>query len=279
MAGKFVYLRGTTKKEVNMAHRKTCFVLLFLAFLLACASCSNPQDEDRKSSFQLDKPYREIMQGSTLRVFITSGSGDLQISNSNAFKDYARIAYARTPEQAEHVGVLSIQALQVGEFQVSLTDNLTKERQQLTVKVLPPYLLLEIHEGSDPVWSIGSGVSGLFLVQNAAHSFYLCRYKPTLYRYVSPAVLSGVYEIVMKDGVPTNLRLQSKKQGIVRDFTLTGKNKKEALEKLGRLGRLGLLPNEEKFICPVFLDEHDMEEHIMAEMTYKEATLPEKVME
>jgi hypothetical protein len=167
----------------------------------------------------------------------------------------------------------------VGEFQVSLTDNLTKERQQLTVKVLPPYLLLEIHEGSDPVWSIGSGVSGLFLVQNAAHSFYLCRYKPTLYRYVSPAVLSGVYEIVMKDGVPTNLRLQSKKQGIVRDFTLTGKNKKEALEKLGRLGRLGLLPNEEKFICPVFLDEHDMEEHIMAEMTYKEATLPEKVME
>ena len=63
-----------------MAHRKTCFVLLFLAFLLACASCSNPQDEDRKSSFQLDKPYREIMQGSTLRVFITSGSGDLQIA-------------------------------------------------------------------------------------------------------------------------------------------------------------------------------------------------------
>ena len=272
-------MRGTTKKDVNMAHRKTCFVLLFLAFLLACASCSNPQDEDRKSSFQLEKTYREVMQGSTLRVFITSGSGDLQISNSDAFKDYARIAYARTPEQTGHVGVLSIQALQVGEFQVSLTDNLTKESRHLTVKVLPSYLLLEIREGSDPVWSISSGVSGLFLVQNAAHSFYLCRYKPTLYRYVSPAVLSGVYEIVMKDGVPTNLRLQSKKQGIVRDFTLIGKNKKEALEKLGRLGRLGLLPNEEKFICPVFLDEHDMEEHIMAEMTYKEATLPEKVME
>ena len=81
-----------------MAHRKTCFVLLFLAFLLACASCSNPQDEDRKSSFQLEKTYREVMQGSTLRVFITSGSGDLQISNSDAFKDYARIAYERTPE-------------------------------------------------------------------------------------------------------------------------------------------------------------------------------------
>ena len=133
-----------------MAHRKTCFVLLFLAFLLACASCSNPQDEDRKSSFQLEKTYREVMQGSTLRVFITSGSGDLQISNSDAFKDYARIAYERTPEQTGHVGVLSIQALQVGEFQVSLTDNLTKESRHLTVKVLPSYLLLEIREGSDP---------------------------------------------------------------------------------------------------------------------------------
>ena len=248
---------------------------LLFAFIISCTS----SDEDKKLTFQLDKPYREIMQGSTLRVFITSGSGDLQISNSNAFKDYARIAYARTPEQVGHVGVLSIQALQVGEFQVSLTDNLTKERQQLTVKVLPPYLLLEIHEGSDPVWSIGSGVSGLFLVQNAAHSFYLCRYIPTVYRHVGPAVLSGVYEIVMKDGIPTNLRLKSKKQGFVRDFTLTVKNKKEALERLGKLGKLGLLPDEEKFIYPVFLDEHDMEEHIMAEISYKEATLPEKVME
>ena len=150
---------------------RSSLACLLFAFIISCTS----SDEDKKLTFQLDKPYREIMQGSTLRVFITSGSGDLQISNSNAFKDYARIAYARTPEQAGHVGVLSIQALQVGEFQVSLTDNLTKERQQLTVKVLPPYLLLEIHEGSDPVWSIGSGVSGLFLVQNAAHSFYLCR--------------------------------------------------------------------------------------------------------
>lgn len=254
---------------------KFSLVCLLFVFLVSCTSSS----EDRKSSFQLEKTYREIMQGSTLRVFITSGSGDLQISNSNAIKDYARIAYERSPEQAGHVGVLSIQALQVGEFQITLTDNLTKESRQLTVKVLPPYLLLEIHEGPDPVWSISSGVSGLFLVQNAAHSFYLCRYKPTLYRYVAPAVLSGVYEIVMKDGVPTNLRLQSKKQGFVRDFTLTGKNKKEALEKLGRLGMLGLLPNEEKFIYPVFLDEHDMEEHIMAEMSYKEATLPEKIME
>lgn len=62
-----------------MAHRKTCSVLLFLSFLLVCASCSNPQYEDRKSSFQLENTYRKIMQGSTLRVFITSGSGDLQI--------------------------------------------------------------------------------------------------------------------------------------------------------------------------------------------------------
>lgn len=208
---------------------RSSLACLLFAFIIGCTS----SDEDKKLTFQLDKPYREIMQGSTLRVFITSGSGDLQISNSNAFKDYARIAYARTPEQAGHVGVLSIQALQVGEFQVSLTDNLTKERQQLTVKVLPPYLLLEIHEGSDPVWSIGSGVSGLFLVQNAAHSFYLCRYTPTVYRHVGPAVLSGVsgvYEIVMKDGIPTNLRLKSKKQEFVRDFTLTVKNKKEAWE-------------------------------------------------
>ena len=90
---------------------------LLFAFIISCTS----SDEDKKLTFQLDKPYREIMQGSTLRVFITSGSGDLQISNSNAFKDYARIAYARTPEQAGHVGVLSIQALQVGEFS-GLTD-------------------------------------------------------------------------------------------------------------------------------------------------------------
>jgi len=83
----------------------------------------------------------------------------------------------------------------------------------------------------------------------------------------------------MKDGIPTNLRLKSKTQGFVRDFTLTVKNKKEALERLGKLGKLGLLPDEEKFIYPVFLDEHDMEEHIMAEISYKEATLPEKVME
>lgn len=113
------------------------------------------------------------MQGSTLRVFITSGSVDLQLSNSNAIKDYVRIAYGRSPEQTGHMGVLSIQALQVGEFQVSLTDNLTKERRRLTVKVLPPYLLLKFHEGSDPVWSTGSGISGLFLVQNAAH-FFIC---------------------------------------------------------------------------------------------------------
>ena len=83
----------------------------------------------------------------------------------------------------------------------------------------------------------------------------------------------------MKDGIPTNLRLKSKKQEFVRDFTLTVKSKKEALERLGKLGKLGLLPDEEKFIYPVFLDEHDMEEHIMAEISYKEATLPEKVME
>lgn len=88
-----------------MTHRNTYFVLFFLAFPLVSVSCSNPQDEDRKPSFQLEKTYKEIMQGSTLRVFITSGSGDLQISNSSAIKDYARIAYERTSEQTGHVGV------------------------------------------------------------------------------------------------------------------------------------------------------------------------------
>ena len=41
---------------------------LLFAFIISCTS----SDEDKKLTFQLDKPYREIMQGSTLRDFSLS---------------------------------------------------------------------------------------------------------------------------------------------------------------------------------------------------------------
>lgn len=266
---------------MSMAYRKADFVLLLLAFLLVSVSCSksNPQDEDKKLSFQLEQPYKEIMQGSTLRIFITSGSGDLRINNSEDIKSYAKTAYERTPDETDYMGVLSIRALQVGELHIALTDNITKEKQLLTIKILPPYLLLGMMEGSDPVLGNKKGFSGLFLIQNAEHSFYVCPYSSARYRFIGPAILSGQYEIVMKNNIPTNLRLQDKSNGFVRDFNISDENTNETIEILRKLSKSELLPEDGKFNSPFFLDEQDMGFHVAGNMDYKGVTLPEKVMD
>lgn len=254
---------------------KFSFAFLLLAVLASCSS----SEEEKAVHFQLEKPYSEVMQGTALNVFIKNGSGDLQVSASDATKELAEVTYSRTPDEKNYMGVLSIQARKPGEFQLSLTDNITKEQQQLTIKVLPPYLCLFFMGGSRDIWPMAFDDSGLFLFQNEERSFYLCPYSNSRYRHVAPPIDAGTYEIITENGRATLLRLRSKETGAVHSFTLSNEVSESNMEMLTKLGKSELSPDDKLFISSSLfqLEEQNMNVKVAAGIAYKSWQVPEKL--
>lgn len=254
---------------------KYSFAFLLLAVLASCSS----SEEEKAMHFQLEKSYSEVMQGTALNVFIKNGSGDLQVSTPDATKELAEVAYSRTPDKKNYMGVLSILARKPGEFQLSLTDNVTKEQQQLTIKVLLPYLGLYFVEGFENIWSKDAYRGGLFLFQNAEHSFHFCPYSDARRQYIAPPIDSGTYEIIMENGRATLLRLHSKGTGAVRSFTLSGDVPAADMEMLTRLGKSELKPDDKLFISSSLfpLEEQNMKVKLITGITYKVLKVPEKL--
>lgn len=160
-------------------------------------------------------------------------------------------------------------------MQVILTDNVTKEEQQLKLKVIPPYLHLEIVESTDPFWI---KINGLFLVQDIERSFYMCRYRPAYFKYAAPPVCSGTYEIITEGGNPSILRLRSEDKKFIRDFRLSHENEIETLKIFNQLSKSKIFSYPRGYSLPLFLAEDNMGILITAGIGYKTEHLPENVL-
>lgn len=257
---------------------KPLLVLLLLPFVVACTSTT---EEEPMQPFHLASDYGEVMLGENYFQDVANGSGRLKVSYPDTVKSYAKVEYYKETDEWHNLGYLKIHALKIGEIGLTLTDSVTNEVQKLKIKIRPTYVCLEVSESKDPVWFKGMGVVGLFLVQNAERSFYLCQYSPIRRRFVSKAVSSGTYTIVEENGVPTAIRLESKDKNFERYFILTKENKQATLDALDKLRKQEIGPNDDKIELPLILEERDMKTRVMAGFYYKQQglNLPNKLMD
>lgn len=148
---------------------KLFYPALLIMSLFAAACSDNNNEPEPITPFSLDKTYYEVRleRGSTT-IHVTNGSGDISLSIEDEKILNAKYEGGLYADGLR--GVIYLYGLQKGNTTLTITDNVTGDKQTVEVKVTDLYLAYGIAYSNHPALQAGTV---LFLVNNQARDCYL----------------------------------------------------------------------------------------------------------
>lgn len=146
--------------------------ILFIMCLFATACNDDNNENEPITPFSLDKNYYEIrLERNATSISITNGSGDISlvIEDENILQAiYSK--YNDKREEDSRKGHINLYGMQKGSTTLTITDNITKDKETIEVKATDCYLAYAIADSNHPVLKAGTV---LFLVNNQTRDCYL----------------------------------------------------------------------------------------------------------
>lgn len=171
-------------------------LLLFVCCLTGCSDDENGNDS-AVTPFCLETTYYEVRlwRGIT-EIPITNGSGDISLSVA----DETIIEADKILNEGGSVYV-SLQGKQKGATTLTLTDNVTGDKETVEVKVTDCYIAYGIAESNHP--ALASNIM-LYLVNNEARDCYFFTIDNMQHQLNKTPLAKGTYEFFVKqDGEET----------------------------------------------------------------------------
>ena len=163
-------------------------IALFLCSV-GIISCSN-DDKPEPTPFHLEKQSYEIRFGFTGDISIKNGSGDISVSVRNP--EIVSVSYLKNDVYTDRLGLVSLQGKQKGETKVVITDNITKESEEVNVKVIDSYLACTIMESNHPALTKNPPIY-MYLVKNEARDCYFFVYSDASHSLKEGPIAHGTY--------------------------------------------------------------------------------------
>lgn len=147
--------------------------ILFIMCLFVTACSDDNNENEPIIPFNLDKTYYEVrLERSATCISITNGSGDISLAIED--ENILEAIYVRYNNDWEkdygQKGHINLYGLQKGSTTLIITDNITKEKEAVEVKVTDCYLAYAIADSNHPVLEAGTV---LFWVNNQSRDCYL----------------------------------------------------------------------------------------------------------
>lgn len=172
--------------------------ILFIVCLFI-AACSDDNENEPVTPFSLDKNYYETRLGSSATsISITNGSGDISLAIEN--EDILQAIYSKYNDEREEdnlKGNIQLNGMQKGSTTLTITDNITKEKETVEVKVTDCYLAYGIAESNHPSLKAHTIV---FFINNPKQDFYIFTKDNIHGQLYKQPIAKGCYEFfVMPD--------------------------------------------------------------------------------
>jgi len=165
-------------------------LLLLVCSLTGCSDDENGNTPD-VTPFSLEKTYYEVRLGPlSTHINITNGSGDISLAIANE----AIIEAARVQNEGEDVFV-SLYGKRKGNTTLTLTDNVTGDKETVEVKVTDCYLAYGIAGSNHP--ALTSNLM-LYLVNNEARDCYFFTMDYMEHQLNNTPLAKGTYEFFVR---------------------------------------------------------------------------------
>lgn len=145
--------------------------ILFIMCMLATACSDDNNENEPIAPFSLEKDYYEVRQAnSTTFIPITNGSGDISLKIED--KNILQAIYAKHEDNKEdgRKGSINLYGIQKGSTTLTIIDNVTKDKENVEVKVTDCYLAYAITESNHPALKANTT---LFFIKNPAKDSYV----------------------------------------------------------------------------------------------------------
>ena len=173
-------------RNLSLLWFKALLLCLCMTGLTGCGKDDSPVEPP--TPFHLDKTYYEVRFAyGTTHIDITNGSGNISVSVEN--ENVVKANYV-VNEGTKH-GYVALQGWHKGTSHVTLTDNVTGDKQTIEVKVTDCYLAYDITESDHPALAAGTT---LFLINNDKRDCYFF----TTGQTTNQPIAQGTYDIYIK---------------------------------------------------------------------------------
>ena len=165
------------------------FFIIISLFITACNSDNN--ENEPMSPFSLEKTYYEVrLWRSITEIPITNGSGDISLSVADE-----TIIEANKVQNEGGSTYVALQGKQKGTTTLTLTDNVTGDKETVEVKVTDCYIAYGIAESNHP--TLTSNLM-LYLVNNKARDCYFFTMDNMQHQLNNTPLAEGTYEFFVK---------------------------------------------------------------------------------
>lgn len=145
--------------------------ILFIMCLFATACSDENNETEQITPFGLEKNYYEIrLERSATSISITNGSGDINLNIED--ENILQAIYSKYNDNKEdnRKGHINLYGMQKGTTTLTIIDNVTKDVENVKVKVTDCYLAYGIAESNHPLLKANTT---LFFINNPAKESYI----------------------------------------------------------------------------------------------------------
>lgn len=188
---------------------KLVISLILSTIAIFTAGCSDNENENEPSvtPFSLEKNYYEIrLKNNNTDISVMNGSGDISmiIGDENILKAvYVRDNSDREKDYGQK-GHINLYGLKKGRTTLTITDNVTKETENVEVKVTDCYLAYYIADSNYPGMEVGKV---LFFVNNSEKECYIFVKDNIQGNLYKQPIAKGSYEFYVKPTDDTTSQL------------------------------------------------------------------------
>lgn len=150
---------------------KLIYPILFIMCLFIAACSDDDNGNEPIAPFSLDKTYYEIrLERSATSISIINGSGDISLKIED--ENILQAIYAKYNDNKEdgRKGHINLYGLQKGTTTLTIIDNVTKDVENVKVKVNECYLAYDIAESNHSALKANTT---LFFINNPAKESYI----------------------------------------------------------------------------------------------------------
>lgn len=201
--------------------------ILFIMFLFATACSDDNNENELITTFCLEKKYYEIrLERSATSISITNGSGDISLKIED--ENILQAIYVKYDDNKENSrkGHINLYGMQKGTTTLTIIDNVTKDVENVEVKVTDCYLGYDIAESNHPALKANTT---LFFINNPAKDCYIFAIDKLHGKLYDRPIAKGSYEFFVTpdpkeqlQGIPgLRLTFHTDKEGDVTDNDAT----------------------------------------------------------
>lgn len=145
--------------------------ILFIMCLFATACSDDNNENEPITPFSIGETYYEVRLGKeTNSIYITNGSGDISLAIED--ENILQAIYSKYNDNKEdnRKGHINLYGMQKGTTTLTIIDNVTKDVENVEVKVTDCYLAYGIAESNHPALKANTT---LFFINNPAKDSYV----------------------------------------------------------------------------------------------------------